>query len=41
MVDALYALNRYQEASQVVEQAVKADAGFKSLPEYKVNGHVA
>jgi hypothetical protein len=35
-VDALYALGRYQEAAEAVQQALASNPGFAHIPEYKV-----
>ena len=37
LVDALYALGKYGEAAEVVQDALDAHPGFAHIPEYKVN----
>lgn len=36
LIDAYYALGRFSDAAQAVQDAVKSDSRFKTLPEYKV-----
>lgn len=38
LIDAYYALSRYRDAADAVTAAVRRDANFKALPEYKVSG---
>jgi hypothetical protein len=39
LIDALYSLGHFREASDALQQAVQQDAAFRSLPEYKVSCH--